>query len=676
MKRLLVRAVFIGALFPVSPLSNAAEDAVVVTATRFPERLLDAPVGLTLINRERIESSTARSLPDLLSQEAGVVIRDNTGGPDSQIDLRGFGVTGDQNTVVLLNGQRLNEIELVTIRWSSIPIDSVERVEILRGSGAVLYGPGATGGTINIITRVPRAGARSASIGFGAGSHGTLEKRVNLSLAGERVGMALHASDYRSDNFRQNNEIAQRNLNGEMRWSGARRHLAIKAGVEEQSLRLPGILSAAQIAADPRAASTPRDFANRDGLRASIGGGMEIGAGELAAEFAWRDSTRTSSQKDYSGGGFDTYLDTHSRNWTFSPRFKLPWQAFGMRNSFVIGIDIDNWGYTSQRSRTLETLAAPAANIIATQQSEAMYAQNHLELNDRTKLTLGARQQRVTTVANDRVNPAAYASGRKTSTPAAWEVGLRHQWSESTAAYGKTGRSFRVATIDESYSQFNGPLFDAVVTLLEPQTSRDHEAGLEWSSGGRKLRVSAYMNDLQNEIYLFLPAGAGFGPPFTNINLPPTRREGIEFDGSASIFPGLSVFANASAVNARFRDGVIGGVNVKGKSIPLVPRETANLGIAWAPSERTRLSVAWHRVGTQYYDNDQANTFPSRMPAYTTLDVKLVQVVGKARFALSASNLLDTRYYTYAVRNGAGTSFNGYPQAGRSLRATVELRFD
>lgn len=64
------------------------------------------------------------------------------------------------------------------------------------------------------------------------------------------------------------------------------------------------------------------------------------------------------------------------------------------------------------------------------------------------------------------------------------------------------------------------------------------------------------------------------------------------------------------------------------------------------------------------------------MPAYTTLDVKLVQVVGKARFALSASNLLDTRYYTYAVRNGAGTSFNGYPQAGRSLLATVELRFD
>ena len=134
----------------VSPLvlAQSPEDEVVVTATRFPEQRLDAPIGMTVISAKQIAESAARTLPQLLSQEAGIVTRDNTGSPDSQIDLRGFGITGDQNTLVLLNGQRLNEFELTTIGWSAIPLDSIVRIEVLRGSGSVLYGGGATGGTI------------------------------------------------------------------------------------------------------------------------------------------------------------------------------------------------------------------------------------------------------------------------------------------------------------------------------------------------------------------------------------------------------------------------------------------------------------------------------------------------------------------------------------------------
>jgi iron complex outermembrane receptor protein len=141
------------------------EPAVVVTATRFPEQRLDAPIGMTVITAKQVAESAARTLPQLLSQEAGIVTRDSTGGPDWQIDLRGFGITGDQNTLVLLNGQRLNEIELTTIGWTAIPLDSIERIEILRGSGSVLYGGGTTGGTINIITKTPPPGATAATIG-------------------------------------------------------------------------------------------------------------------------------------------------------------------------------------------------------------------------------------------------------------------------------------------------------------------------------------------------------------------------------------------------------------------------------------------------------------------------------------------------------------------------------
>src|SRR5258708_1155475 len=179
-----IMAGLIAAGAPLAPAKSREDPAVIVTATRFPESRLEAPIGMTVITAKQIGESAAKTLPQLLSQEAGILTRDSTGGPDWQIDMRGFGVTGDQNTLVLLNGQRLNEIELTTIGWTAIPLDSIQRIEILRGSRSVLYGGGATRGTINIITRTPPPGASAASIGGSAGTHRTTQGRAGARGAG------------------------------------------------------------------------------------------------------------------------------------------------------------------------------------------------------------------------------------------------------------------------------------------------------------------------------------------------------------------------------------------------------------------------------------------------------------------------------------------------------------
>ena len=136
-------------------------DEVVVTATRFREPRQELPVGVTVINEEQIRASTAGTVPELLRQVPGIQIRDSSGSPNQQVDMRGFGITGDQNTLVLLDGQRISENEQASVNWTAIPLSSIERIEIMRGSGAVLYGGGATGGTINVITRAPRKNSKS-----------------------------------------------------------------------------------------------------------------------------------------------------------------------------------------------------------------------------------------------------------------------------------------------------------------------------------------------------------------------------------------------------------------------------------------------------------------------------------------------------------------------------------
>jgi iron complex outermembrane receptor protein len=119
-------------------LASKPLEEVVVTATRFSQPVDKLPIGVSIITAEQIKNSAAITLPELLQQVAGIHTRNVDGSPDPQIDMRGFGITGNQNTLVLLDGQRMNENELVGIRFSTIPLDSIERIEVPLAAWSIL----------------------------------------------------------------------------------------------------------------------------------------------------------------------------------------------------------------------------------------------------------------------------------------------------------------------------------------------------------------------------------------------------------------------------------------------------------------------------------------------------------------------------------------------------------
>src|SRR4051812_1026652 len=166
----------------------AQDDSVVITATRFEDSKRNLPVGVTVITAEDIERSASSNLGDILAQYGLLQIRDLAGTYNPQIDLRGFGVTGDQNTLILVDGLRLSENELESAQLSAIPLEAIERIEIVRGGGSVLYGANATAGTINIITRRPKAGERRGRALARYGSFRTKEARVGGGGAGGALG--------------------------------------------------------------------------------------------------------------------------------------------------------------------------------------------------------------------------------------------------------------------------------------------------------------------------------------------------------------------------------------------------------------------------------------------------------------------------------------------------------
>ena len=112
----------------------------------------------TVITAEDIAHSPSNNLPDILAQVPGVQLTTLYGipanGAKTSVDLRGFGAFATANTLILINGRRLNDIDMAQVDLSTIPLNSIERIEITRGnSGAVLYGDNAVGGVINIVTK-------------------------------------------------------------------------------------------------------------------------------------------------------------------------------------------------------------------------------------------------------------------------------------------------------------------------------------------------------------------------------------------------------------------------------------------------------------------------------------------------------------------------------------------
>lgn len=657
-----------------SPLAAYAEvpvmDEIVVTATRFSVAPANSSVNVTVVTAADIEKSAAKTLPDLLAQHAGIQMRSNDGTPDKAIDLRGFGVTGNQNTLVLLDGLPLNDIELTSIRWSAISLASIERIEIVNGSGAVLYGGGSTGGTINIITKRPSREMRG-NASAGLGSYGTREWQLALSGMADRVGMRVTASGLDSSNYRANNAFLQNNLEADLRTAVGTGDIFIKFGADNQNLRYPGnrrvnpAVGINQLVADPRGTSTPLDYGTRNGEHVSMGVTQQLGFGELAGEISYRNK----NQKAYFAAFGGAYLDTGLNVLSFTPRVKIPYQMGGAGNELIVGLDMADWNYDSRRATSPATITTPAVQILATQNNRALYLQNVAQLGSNTKMTLGARSQRVEYNARDAVSLAAYAAGAQGRTANAYELGLRHGLNQDLAVFGRFGRSFRIATVDEIFDQYGGPLFDSKISMLEPQTSQDSEAGVDYKSESNSLRATLFQMNLNNEIsYNALT--------FANMNLSPTRRYGLELEGMHRYSAAFEVGASYSYTVAKFRQGSYGGVNVAGNAIPLVPRQRFTLSPSWRISDKDTFSSNLLYVGKQNFDNDQANIFGQKMPAYMTVDLKLSHREGSWLLAVAANNLFNEKYFTYAISGGAGTGvYNAYPMQGRNLSLNASYQF-
>jgi iron complex outermembrane receptor protein len=642
-----------------APVASAADiplylgDEIIVTATRFDAQPR-VPANISVITRDEIRNSPALNLPDLLKTRAGIDVRPLYGqmGIDATVDLRGFGDSAASNTLVLLDGQRLNPIDSGSINWSTVPLSSIQRIEIQRGTGTVLYGDRASGGVINIVT--DKSGAPRASVSASVGSYGY--RSLDASAAGgNAAGYAnIFAHGASTDGWRRNSQQDQQSLSGRAGLYVEKGEVALDYAAYKESSGLPGYLLPDAYQADPRSTTTPFNTQSRSGYRLRPGVKLRLSdAVTLEAEVSDEHSSQHWDTVSW-GSVYDR--DNHTQSAT--PRLRVRHSLGGLASETVVGLDYYD-GRVDARSS-----AAPVQ--WATQTSSAAYFQNSTALNAAWTVTLGGRSQRM----EQSVHQDAYApwftptlDGNATRTRNAYDLGVSYD-GEGWRVYGKTGRTFRFANTDELFG------FDLVTYApifagdLRPQQGTLHEVGGSASAGPVKLSGTLYRLDLTDEIGYDGNLGA-------NVNFDPTRRQGLEAEVNWRLGERLKTRLAYTYTDAAFRAGPYAG-----KQVPIIPRNKASLQLTWDTGAAGSYSAVANAVGGRIYSGDYTNSH-GNLAGYATLDLLAAWDLKPWKVKARLLNAFDRRYAAYAGYASYLTPPNYfyYPADGRTFALTVGYDF-
>jgi len=662
----------------------------------------------SVITAEDIERSPAQNLPDILAQQAGIQTQhlySATNGTGSTVDLRGFGVFAPSNVLILVNGRRYQDFDLQGFDFSSIPLNSIARIEITRGnSGAVLWGDGAVGGVINIVTKTkPQQGASGRVEGL-AGSYNYYEGRASASVASGPWSVSAYGNAITSNGYRVNSGLREQNATGNINYQVQNWGAYINIAGDNQRQSLPGPLPNRPSGFvpfwlnTPQESNTPLDWAKKQGISFTSGVNATLTPGvELIVDGGVRRKFQQATFYSYNNPPFFVfdpstavpmnYVDTVLTTSSITPRLDITGSMFGFANRLLTGIDFYNTQYNSDRPTGFGL--PPVHSYDIRQTTLGLYAMNTMAVRPDLDISLGGRVQNNSVKAVDIYNAAVDPNaGGYASNPQAppldtsewqWAAHLGADWRANPwlTVFGRAARSFRLGNADERVGSGNPFGFTAPANFgLQTQTSEDVEGGIRIKNGPLNIQTSVFAMWLTNEIH-FIPA------LLQDTNLDPTRRLGWEAAASYQVTEDVRVRGGVSYVDARFRDGPYAG-----NEIPVISAWTGNAGASWDIVKKLLvLDVSAQFFGPRRMDNDQLNIQPL-IPGQATVDVKIGGRYDHFFWSAAVLNAFDVQYFDYAIASGGSPAslfgpavpptigaFNAYPLAGRTFLLSAGATF-
>ena len=634
----LCASIFAAALVTFSALGETPTlSEVRVSARRFVDSAATLPFGVSVMTRSDIARSGVTTVNEALIKWLGVPGHlDLYGGGDYDLDLRGFGGMASSNQVVIVDGIKLNEADLGGTRLAGIAIDSVEKIEVLRGSGSVLYGGGATGGVIVMTTKAGRGSERrnQADIYTAVGSYGLREVRASGTLASGGFSIDIASNKREADNHRDNFKSDVNGRSVHLQWSNDWLRMGVSDVQDDMDTQLPGALTAAQYLANPSQTTSPlTDKAVIDNARQTVLVQAELGAWQLGLDLGQRTKSLDSLMGEY-----PYHYDVDASTLALRTRHESNWG--NVRNILSMGHDRAKW------KRTVPGVYGS----VVEQNSQAFYAQNDVTFVSGSRIFAGYRSENIEQLDHD-------------TGFSAWELGLTQPLSEQFLMYGRVGNSFRLANVDELGYTLPG-------AVLQSQTSRDTEVGGRWMNTHNPVELRYYRSSVTNELGYdpTVPNPTSWNPANqgANVNFDPILRQGIELEARHILSKTWALQTTLGLREATFTQGVHNGL-----SVPLVAHKTLSLRADWHPVAAHKTNVGVVMVSNQYVDFNNVCT----VPGYAVVDARHAYQLHNVELSVGVNNLLGNSYYTRAFVCTGGITNGIYPEAGRAFTASLRIKF-
>ncbi|MCP5283623.1 MAG: TonB-dependent receptor [Burkholderiaceae bacterium] len=525
---------------PTADLPTADTQTVVITATRHAMLALDAPAAMSVVTRQEIEARGADDVLDAVRGETGVSLQGRSIGGRKVISLRGM---DPKHTLFLVDGRRVVPSDGMVghsdfqVDW--IPVDDIERIEIVRGPLSVLYGSEALGGVVHVITRQAgeqwRVTARAEG-SVASGDRGGDGHRAAVSVSGPLApGLGLRAglATSRREAVASPDDAQISELEGHdktdgwlgLAWQASPAHrvaLDLNAGEETRT-------------ADSRERSGARRYHVSDNL-------LQRAMASLAwdAEWGTRGDTRTQLR------AYGTRLDVENRR-TAGVAINPPQT---LRDRVLEGLlrhDAGPHALTAGfelRNETLEDPGMPDGRSLARHRAVFVQDEWHVIGGEQPlDLTLGLRHDRHH-LFGDESSPRLYASWRAAP---GWTLkgGLSHGFKAPNLKQIVPG------------GRREGPNTVLGNPDLKPETSDSAEVGLAYARQGLELQAMLFSQRVQNliELTLVTPGAVPGVGTYVYENVSRARLRGLEMGAAMPLGAGFSTQVNATWLDATDADG-------------------------------------------------------------------------------------------------------------------------
>jgi iron complex outermembrane receptor protein len=550
------------------------EIPVVVTSTRTEQSILDVPNAVTVITAEDIQASGATTIEELLQTVPGLELM-RMSVSDLNVSARGFNNPASSSVLAMIDGRSIYADFFGVVQWDALDVtlQEIERIEVIRGPGSVLYGANALLGTINIITKHPRE-LSALYMRTGLGSETSLVTMTAAQATDQAAAKASIQYETR-DHFR--NTTIDSSMNTIVPLGHDRDETGLRARLFNATL----------------------DYRLDDETELSLSGGQVRVRGDLYTGVGTHE---------FEGPRYYGKIDFRHGPWTFQGFLNLLDYDVGVAPTvFPVGppasfrssriksstLDLElQRAHSSSRHDMLwgvnfRRVVTNSPAIFGSRESEALYAvflQDELRVTDSITAFLGIRADK---------HPK---SGLNVSP----RVGLVARMGEKTRLRLAWSRSFRNPTTVENYASYPLPNSALPLTVLvqgnddvDPSWTTAFEIGLRMKPHRRLVTQLDLFYNVLEDFRTFTMVSAG--PPTTVLsyrNQGSTNAWGGELGFELDVCPSLHGFASYSFQSA---NGPFEGAT---------PRHKASVGVRGSAGTRVRYALTGVYVGHTHYEAD------------------------------------------------------------------------